>query len=41
MDLIGQDYRDQQDYFVFDYLDPVHPVDPVRKIDSNFVKFLS
>jgi hypothetical protein len=32
--------QDYQDNFVFVSLNPVHPVDPVRKIELHFVKFL-
>jgi hypothetical protein len=35
-----QDLQDYQDNFVLVSLYPVHPVDPVRKIELNFVKFL-
>jgi len=38
--LFRQDLQDYQDNFVFVKLNPVHPVDPVRKIELYFVKFL-
>ena len=38
--LFRQDLQDYQDNFVLASLYPVHPVDPVRKIELHFVKFL-